>query len=135
MAEELYSGLDLAETRKQLEEHVRRCDNRVSAICESRDESIESNTRTVGAWGVTAAILDAEQARKDLALYDEMHHQKPPTPARVRNTDAHCGNCPYCVESLSVKERGVCGIDSKTLHAGLLLRLNGVCGDHPDFWK
>lgn len=121
-------------TRKELEAHVRRCDNRAAVICGSRDASIKNGVNTAGTWGVTDALLTAEQARRDLALYDEMHGTKPTTPKRVRNEAACCGNCPY--SQPLVRNKIVCRFEHPNAeHGSPVLNEIEWCGRHPDFWR
>ena len=53
-------------------------------------------------------------------------------PARVRNVDARCGNCPYYTGPRDTVERpGLCCLNTIFEE----MSCANWCGQHPNFWK
>ncbi len=61
-----------------------------------------------------------------------------PTPKRVRNEAARCGNCPYMGKPMSPAQQhlGVCCLSPATaVQDELVVPETSWRGQHPDFWK
>lgn len=113
-------------------------DARARGLAEERDP----NAKWIAAANTAIEICEAQlSGAKTVVCSFELRCaasrtlEKTTTPMRVRNEAAVCGNCPYRAKHLFTSGQSVCGVDSKTMHAGVIIHADDWCGQHPDFWK
>ena len=86
----------------------------------------------VQAIGFLSSEMTETRCQLRQALQDISDALNVPTPKRVRNEAACCGNCPYCILEVDhPRIKDCCALNPH----GVDVFRNQWCGQHPDFWK
>ena len=92
----------------------------------------------VQAIGFLSSEMTETRCQLRQALQDISDALNVPTPKRVRNEAARCGNCPYMAPCTNerYKHYGMCCLHPPIGdNEALVMPAKTWCGDHPDFWK